>query len=107
MKRLPLVVTGASHVASSGPVNAASELMTCQCGGKNIYVMRCAVMCSRPGSPFAAHMSRWHVPEKNSYYCRRGFAGLCATWREKGDEGDSGVIQRRMRYGAAKKWSSG
>lgn len=69
--------------------------------------MRCVVLYSRPGSLFAAHMSRWHVPEKNSYDCRCGLAGLCATWREKGDEGDSGVMQaRQMRYGPGKKWSS-
>lgn len=29
-------------------------------------------------------------------------------WREKGDEGDSGVMQaRQIRYDAAKNWSAG
>lgn len=67
MKRLPLVAPGASHAASSEPVNAANEMPMWR---ENIYVMRCLALYSLHICRAVMYLRTIHVTDA----VLRGFA---------------------------------
>lgn len=71
MKRLPLVAPGASHAASSEPVNAANEMPMWR---ENIYVMRCLALYSLYICRAVMYLRTIHVSPMRFYGALRNVA---------------------------------